>query len=386
MPNDRTRIFICTSHISCVYMALFARDTWAAGMKDILLVDTGIRRSEVVRSISEAASLHRWRTFHSFSEEVGIEHRFEPSLRKRLTRRWKGAPVIRTIYSWLLKRYMSARDRRYAAELMIVLGADATAGSVEVFAHTETYLRHPLQQLFPSSACTFMEHGQGDYIHIIEGGKPIGQLRALFAVPFKCFLERYGQGSDWVLPLRLPDDFPAIAADLLAKHELGNTAPMVEVTMHVVYVLLEALDMYNVPPEFWGAYIEHIIGSLDDPKKYHFILKPHPRQSALSMEHTRSSCDKSGITYSILEGGLGHSLATEIEFARWAGRTEHVFCLVSSGCFYLSQLYRDLRITYHYSTEFMERWIGDAPPQYKRLFAKMKPLISEVLAERCVPY
>jgi hypothetical protein len=151
-------------------------------------------------------------------------------------------------------------------------------------------------------------------------------------------------------------------------------------------VLLEAVDMYVVPPAFWGAYIDHVLSALPDPQGHHFLLKPHPAASPASLEATVRRCAELGLSFTLMTDPKEMGIAAEVLFAAYADRTDHVFCLFSSACFYLSRLYRSPHITYHYSTSWMERWTGQAPPMYKRHFAALKPLIEQVFAERCVPY
>ena len=144
--------------------------------------------------------------------------------------------------------------------------------------------------------------------------------------------------------------------------------------------------MYQVPGAFWGAYIDGILNAISDSSGIHFLLKPHPSASAVSLAATLARCRERGISFTLMDDPLHKGVAAEVLFAEHAARTEHVFCLFSSACFYLSMLYPAMGITFHYSTERMERWTANAPPMYKRHFEALKPLIRGVFAERCVPY
>ena len=382
------RVFICTSHISSLYMSLHARATWKAGMRDVLLIDTGLRRTSVINAILGTTKLHQWSIVHNFSARLADDRSFKPGWRKRLTREWKNSKLVRPVYGWLLQSYLQRRDARFRPVLHDVLHPVTDNGApIEVFAHTETYLQRPLLQLHPYATIAFFEHGQGDYIHILSGNKPRGPLHALFAAPYRRFLEERGVASEWVRPLLIGDDFPSIANDLLRSLPAAGVSTAEPATGRIlVFILLEAVDMYQVPSSFWGAYIDHVLAAIEEPRRYHFLLKPHPSQSPISLQMTLARCSERGISFTVLDAPEHQGIAAEILFARWSDRTEHVFCLVSTACFYLSQLYRDPRIKYHYSTTFFERWTGDAPPQFKRLFSEMKPLITKVLAERCQPY
>lgn len=143
--------------------------------------------------------------------------------------------------------------------------------------------------------------------------------------------------------------------------------------------------MYQVPDHFWGAYMDRIIEDVGDARDHLFVLKPHPRQSGFSIERTLQRLNERSVRHHLLtDAHVG--IAAEVSFAPWAPHVSHVYALVSTACFYLSVLYPNDGITYHYSTSFLEEHINAAPPMYKRLFDRMKPLIEQVFAERCVPY
>ena len=384
--SQRIRVFITTSHISCVYMTLHARSTRSAGVRDVLLVDAGQRTGVLIHLIQEVASMHDWSLVHDFSDHVTTDHRFEPGVFKRLTRRWKEAPLARNIYGALLKRHLHKRDAAYRVRLRDLLrDVIKPTEEVVIYAHTQSPISEPLRLEFPQARLSFFEHGLGDYHYIVDQGQLRGPFRALFAEGFKRFLELRGIPSDQVLPLTLPVDYPQLASELMRKHG-APTDKSRPAEKPFVFVLLEAVDMYEVPEQFWGAYIDHLIGALDHPERYHYLLKPHPTQSAVSFRATEARFRGLGLSYTLLDDPADRGIAAEVLFARWSASTEHVFCLFSSACFYLSQLYRDPHITYHYSTTFMEKWTGNAPPMFKRHFDALKPLIEEVFAERCQPY
>lgn len=239
-------------------------------------------------------------------------------------------------------------------------------------------------RLFPSAVLAFMEHGLGDYHYVIEHGRPKAPLHALFAARFMKYLDERGVPSQDIRSIDLPKDMSGILLQCL--EELRVPVAPTPSGKPIVWILLEAVDMYEVPHEFWGAYIDHVLSNLPDPLDHHFILKPHPIASTPSLEVTIQHCTERGLSFTMMDDPRFKGIAAEVLFAAHAASVRHVFCLFSSACFYLSQLYKDPRITYHYSTDFMDKWTGNAPPMYKRHFAALKPLIEEVFAERCVPY
>ncbi|MBV6406268.1 MAG: hypothetical protein IT228_03000 [Flavobacteriales bacterium] len=378
------RIFVCTSHLSAVFMTHYATRTRHSACRDVLIIDIGVRRASVVRAIREVATLHPWSILLNLSDEATEDHAFQPSLSRRLIRQWKEAPLVRDVYGALLKWHQRRYDQRMAALLKTRLGLSGEETTTAIHIHTECQIARALLMILPGSEVHYFEHGQGDYIYQGRAGLPQGTFHALFAAPFRRYLEAQGRSSAHVQDLGLGTDLHAFSQRLLELHGVRTPETMAD-ARPVVFVLLEALDMYNVPEGFWGAYMDRVIDDLERPRDHLFVLKPHPNQSPPSLAHTLSRLRERGIDHLLL-AGEDAGISAEVGFAAWAPRVRHVYCIVSSACFYLSALYPDDRITYHYSLDLLGAHIGQAPPMYTRLFRRMQPLITEVFAEHCVPY
>ncbi len=385
--KKRLRIFVTTSHISTVYMTLYAGATKTGEDADVLLLDSGTRRQILIDLVGETSQVHSWALYHCFSTAVTEAHDFRPPLRKRLTRQWKGLPVIRNAYNALHTRYLKKLDTKYKSLLRELLEPFKDYANIELFVMTQTYLNGPLKQLYPDAQVHFLEHGIGDYFYVLEKNEPGKKFDAVFADPFRRYLANKQQPVDWISPLAGRDGFNSLSRQLLKKHTgLLRLDTISKLTKPCIFILLEAVDMYEVPESFWTAYIDHILAQVDVPSDFHYLLKTHPIQSQVSIEKTEAHFRKLGFSYTLLADDRMSSASAEVLFEIWADQTRHVFCLFSSGCFYLSQLYRDRDIQFWYSTEFMSRFIGNAPPQYKIHFEGLRPLIEQVFAERCKPY
>lgn len=383
----RTRVFVTTSHISCVFMCLHARHTARPGDRDILLVDIGERHGGMLRIIAEAAALHAWTLYKSFSGEPPEGISYKPSLWKRTVRRLKELPMARGFYRRALAAFEQRRDERYGRLMDELLRPFLGEGEeLVVHGHTQTYLNKLIAARHPRAASVFFEHGIGDYIFIQEGGRLRGPMIALFARPFSAYLRRHGMSDSGILPLPMPVPFPEVAGELLTRHSDAQGLPALPPGKPFVLILLESVELYEVPRRFWAAYIDHVLGALADPQRYHFLLKPHPRASKEALHCTEEHCRALGLSFSLLDEPWQKNMAMEVLFHHWADRTEHVFCLFSSACFYLSQLYPDPHIRYHSSIDFMDAFIGKAPPLFKQQFQAVKPLVKEVFSERCLPY
>lgn len=370
-------------------MTILARKTKKTDDVDILIIDTGIRRRELITLIKETASLHKWDHFEDLSESVDEQHDFKPDLRKRITRKVKSLPIIKPFYDKSLDKYLGKRDGNYRAILSSVFSkwTKNVNCSCELFLMTQTYLNRPLVQLFPNAAIHYMEHGIGDYYYFLEKEIPKGDFFAVFSKPYSQYLLKTGRTDLKAIPIPGINEFPVIAAGLFNIHTKTLELDKLHIPEKpVIYILLEAVDMYEVREEFWTAYIDHILTKVNTPEKYHFILKLHPMHSKHSLVRTEDYFRKLSLEFSVLGNEKLSSASAEVLFSKWAKNTEHVFCLFSSGCFYLSQLYDGLNIKFWYSTEFFSHYIENAPPQYKNLFVEIKPLLDEVLAEKCTAY
>lgn len=384
MNSVKIRVFVTTSHLSTIYMTLLARKTAPEGYKDVLLIDTGTRRDVLIRLIEETASFHNWHVLHNFSGSVGADFDYKTGTRKKLTRKFKNFFLISWFYKLMLRRYMKRREQEYIEKLKKVKGLDGSFPVTELYLMTETYLNHPLMKLFPDASVSYMEHGMGDYYHILTAKTRPGKLYCVFSEPYRHYLESKGLACGWVYDLPGKDGFRDLAEKLLAVHaNTLHTERLPKTDKPVVFILLETPHVYNVPQSYWTAYIDHIFTRIDDPKKYHFILKPHPMHSREHQKITLGYLDKKGIEYSLLGSDELASASAEVLFSMWAGQTKHVFSIFSSACYYLSELYDGNGISFWHSAGFLEKNIGNAPRQYYTLFKELQPLVNEVFTLKC---
>lgn len=384
---DRLRIFVTTSHISTVYITLHAASTRMPGDTDILFVDDGYRQAQLLALINAASKVHDWALFHSFSQPLNQSHDFRPSLRNRITRRWKSTPGIRLVYSQLLKRFLHKKNARYRQRINQLIAPYFRTDHVQLFMMTQTYINTPLIEIFPKAELHFMEHGIGDYYYIQHQQATTNHFHVIFSTSFARFLVNKGLHSVAVSEISGLSEFSSLARKLLIEYEQRAVAvfPILP-DRPFVFILLEAVDMYNVTSEFWSAYMNHIVKQLPDADTYHYLLKPHPIQSQESLEHTLAWFNQNKFSHTLLGGEALSCISAEVAFQRWSHQTKHVFCLFSSACFYLSQLYSEQGITFWYSTSFMSKHISKAPPQYKTHYNGLVPLIEEVFSERCTAY
>jgi hypothetical protein len=385
MNSQHIRIFLTTSQISAVYAMMLSEATRSPGDVDVLFADGSRRKKSLIGLISKTAALYKWDLFHDFSIAMEEDFDFNPSTTKSITRKIKTWPLISSIYNLLLERHYARIDKAYRDKLKKVLEPYLNEHTtISLFMLTQTYLNRPLRQLFPNAEINYLEHGMGDYYYMLDPKTPKGNFYCLFAESFKKYLAKKKNASTWVKQLPGLASFSEISNRVIAEEKINVPAQSNE--KPYVYILMEAVDMYNVDESFWVAYMDHILQKVPSPNEYHFLLKPHPVQSQFSITATEEHFKKLGLQYTMLSPNKYGSASAEILFESYSDKTRHVFCLFSSACFYLSQLYKHKKIEFWYSTEFMSRHTGNAPSQFKHHFDGLCPIIEDVFSENCKPY
>lgn len=381
------RIFVTTSHISTVYITLHASATKSEGYYDVLFIDDGKRKEQIIHLIDEISQLHNWDLYYNFSSILPSNYDFKPSWKRNFIRRWKSTPGISFVYGIMLQRFIRKKNNRFKTRLISLLQSFFPVDKVELYLMTQTYLNLPLREYFPQAEINFMEHGIGDYFYIQKEDSTNIKFVALFSNAFSEYLSKRLKRN--ILPTKIHglNNFNSLAKKIITIHNQTEKYSFpIDPSKPIVLIILEAVDMYNVNTNFWTDYLVHIVERLDNASKYHYLVKPHPIQSEVSLKKTTDWFNEKKLNYNILDGDFLSCISIEIIFQHWLHQTEHVFCLFSSSCFYLSQLYKDSKIKFWYSTTFMSKYIENAPPQYQQHFNGLIPLIEEVFSENCTAY
>ena len=388
MNSPRLRIFNTSSHVCTVYLTMLARETRQAGDIDILFLDAGARRKGSVEVILQTAKLHEWAKVHDFSISFDESKGYKPSTRKVITRRIKAWPVIRSIYNFLLASHMKSQDKKYRPLLSEILDPFIKdKKSIEIFQLTQTALNRQLMQLFPDASINYIEHGVIDYLFVLKPETPKGNFYGVFAEQYKRYLQKRNLPTDWVRQIPGTSDFPIIADEnILRLSEKIHFEQLDIPDKPCVFVVLEAVDIYYVKPTFWGEYMDRIFAQLPYPEKFHYLLKPHPMQSEESLTATIKHFDSLGYQYTLLNQSSMSMVCAEVLFTLWKKKIEHVFCLFSAACFYLSLLYANEKIKFWYSTDFMRKHADKAPPDIHKAFLGACELIEEVFVDNCTAY
>ncbi len=385
--NKNVRIFLATSQISTIYAMMISEATRTPGTVDVLFLDGSKRRKSLSAVILKTAGIYNWDLIHDFSILMDEDYDFNPTTTKSLTRKIKAWPLIRLVYNRLLEKHLAGIDRNYREQLKKVLEPYLKENvKISLFLQSRTYLNRPLLQLFPNAEVNYLEHGMGDYYYMADPTTVKGNFYCLFATNYKRLLEKKGIDQGWVKQLPNVSSFTEMAQELIVQLENTLTDYTIPTEKPCVLLLLEALDMYEVKHSFWTEYPDHVFAQLKNPEAYHYLLKPHPMQSEISITATKNHFDSLGYSYTLIDHPGLITASVEVIYQLWADKTEHVFCLISSSAYYLSKLYEGKNTRFWYSTEFMSRHIANAPPEYAKMFGELRVLIEEVMGEKCTAY
>lgn len=371
------RIFLSTSHLSTLFMALHAKKTRTQECKDILIVENAQIKKSLLKLIHETTSIHKWDEIHDFVSITSDNENTKPTLRKTLTRKLKTKPIAKQIYNSLYDVILKNKTKSFKEKLQTIFKNIPRSESVELNLLTQTFMNPILLEMFPKASVRYFEHGLGDYLHS-ENLK--GKFICLFSEQYKKYLSEKKLKNDFIFPSASFEDFKNIGANLIQQNSI--LVPFKEKPACIL-IIMESVDMYNVKNNFWEEYLAKCVGHISNPTDHTFIIKPHPAQSHESIQITKSFFEKKNLKFKLLDSPELSGMSIEYLFPLWKENTKHVFALFSSSLFYLSVLYPEPHIIYHYSYEFMKKNIGNAPEQFKQHFLGLEELIEKVFSANC---
>src|SRR5205814_350477 len=107
----------------------------------------------------------------------------------------------------------------------------------------------------------------------------------VFADQFKKLLTEKGKDHSYVKQLTDHESFPTIAQEVInADENSSELEKHFKVEGKMVLILLEAMQLYQVPDQYYLDYIDLCMKQLKDPQQYTFVLKPHPAQTKRSID------------------------------------------------------------------------------------------------------
>ncbi len=378
------RIFVSPSHLCTLYMIAYARKTNNGNFKDVLILDTPPKKAALIKVITDTVKIYPWAEIINLSTVMPDEIDFTPNARKSLTRKLKTKPIIKPIYDFLLKLHLKKQKNSEAKIIQNQLIGKGGVSEINIL--TQTGVNDVLFKLYTKASVNYFEHGQGDYF-FIQNIKPYTyNFYCVFADKFKQYLQNREQENNYVKSLLSANDFPAIAKEVI-NTDVKQTVikSQLQVEGKLVLILMENVQIYNVPDAFWTDYLDLCIARVDSPNEYTFILKPHPTQSIKSIEISKNyilnTCKLKAI---VIENNHAVNYSVEVLYSLWQDNTHYVFSVFSSALYYISKLYGNRATKYYYAYDFFKKYIGDAPPQFIDIYTGIEDVVKNVLTENCI--
>ncbi|MGZ3864948.1 MAG: polysialyltransferase family glycosyltransferase [Bacteroidia bacterium] len=378
------RIFVCPSHLSALYMILYARKTKKPGHKDVLILDWPAKRASLIKVITDTKKIHPWDEIIDLSTTLSDDTDLKPSAKKVLVRKLKENALIKPFYNVLLKKH---RAKQAKIEEQKIRNALAGKGAVtEVNILTQTGIIDSLFKLFPKAAVNYFEHGTGDYFLIQKVRTPRFNFYCIFSERFKEYLGKKNLPNNYVKGIIEEGDFLNIANETIAEDEQKNEIiSKLKFKGKKVLILMESVEIYNVPDNFWTDYLDLCISNVPDPQNYTFILKPHPAQSFKAMEISKNHLlNHHKVKTVMIENSHSVNYSAEVLYSLWYDSTDYVFTVFSSGLYYISKIYNNKNTKYFHAFDFFRSYTKNSPAQFMYIYNGLEDLVKNVLSENCI--
>lgn len=378
------RIFVSPTHLCALYMIAYARKTNQGNYKDILVLDTPAKRKSLVKVITDTIKVYPWTAIIDLGSLLPDETDYTPNVRKSITRKLKDKPLIKPIYTFLLKLYLKKEQSREIKNIQHKLLEVVDVCELNLL--TQTGANEALFKLYPKAAINYFEHGQGDYF-FIQKLKPVNfNFYCMFADKFKQYLQNNKQDYSYVKNVLDTKYFPALAKEVIDTDEEKETIKSyLQVKGKLVLILLESVEIYNVPDAFWTDYLDLCIAQISSPTEYTFILKPHHLQSLRAIEISKNyMLHTLKLNALVIESNHSLNYSVEILYVLWQDKTHYVFSVFSSALYYIAKLYANEKTTYYYAYDFFRKYMDNAPKQFSTYFNELEGLIREVFSENCI--
>ncbi|MGZ3863496.1 MAG: polysialyltransferase family glycosyltransferase [Bacteroidia bacterium] len=377
------RLFVCPSHLCALYMILYARKTKKPGYKDVLILDWPAKRASLIKVITDTKKIHPWDEIIDLSTTLSDDTDLKPSAKKVLVRKLKENILLKPFYNALLKRH---RNKQAKIEEQKILKALSGKGDVsEVNILTQTGITDSLFKLFPSAEVNYFEHGMGDYFFIQKIKLPKFSFYCIFNEQFKSYLKKKNLPDNYVKGFIGEGDFQQIANETIAADpQKEEIISKLKFEGKKVLIMMESVEIYNVPDNFWTDYLDLCISNIPEPKNYTFILKPHPAQSFNAIEISKNHLlNHHKVKTVVIENSHSINYSVEVLYSLWNETTDYVFTAFSSSIYYISKIYNNTNTRYFYSFDFLKGYIKNAPPQFVYIFNGVEDLVKHVLSENC---
>jgi hypothetical protein len=359
--NHSLSIVVVSNPLSAVMANTILFDQTKAEY-NVLIIDFGAKKSSFLEEIHTCIKKKPWTIIVDLSHEINDNNNSKPGLRKRLTRKYKSLPIVKSIYTLLQKNYLNKIESEIEFKLRKELNAYFELEQVNLFLLTQTYANNVLLNLFPSAKLNYYEHGIGDYV---LSAKLLNSNNSKFYGIFADEFKKFNPNS------------PLTYVNVEFNQENQDKNKTTTSNRNHTLIILQNLEIYNLGIDFWQTYLTDIVRN--EKNSEHFYIKPHPLQSNEIIKFIAQFFSEKGISYSMLVSAK----SIELEFDKLATCLNAVYSPFSSSVFYLSKIYSKEEITFYESINRIKEAIGKAPAQYKNHFLENFNLVKKVFGSNC---
>ncbi|MBK6833037.1 MAG: hypothetical protein IPG89_01670 [Bacteroidetes bacterium] len=379
------RIFLVSSHFSAILQSIYAASTKKEGDVDVLMIDYPPKKTALTQLILDTKFIHNWDVILNYAPELRDETNMRPSLKKRLTRKAKQLPLLKDIYNKMLSRHMFAFFKDFENRIRQDL-SKVNSETVQLNMLTKTGLNGVLHKIYPKAEINYFEHGIGDYLYYEQNEIQSGNLFCLFPDEFQAYLKSINNPNEKKINGFIYGDLFYNAVQNLETNKVISNEKEFEKLGNekLVFILIESMEIYEVPSNFWQDCIQLYLSRIDVPDDYTYVLKPHPLQSFEAINTIESYFKQRGLKYILLGNSKFINVGAELIFYFFSKQTKYVFSLFSSSLYYFTKLYPSSEIKYYHGYKLFEKYTKNSPKQFVDIYNACEPIITNVLAKDCL--
>jgi hypothetical protein len=365
-------------------MILYARKTVKTGYKDVLILDAIPKKKSLIKVLINTKKIYNWSAIIDLSLPVSDDGEVAPSLRKKITRKVKTNFLVKPFYDLLLSGYVAKKEKHEEKILSEKLKAIGEVDEINFL--TQTGINNALLKMYPKASVNYFEHGLGDYLFVQEKNPKTFNFYCIFANTFSTFLKNKNAENKYVCNFIEEGSFAAIAKEVIdTDEEKEKVVSAINIEGKKVIVLLDSMEIYQVPDSYWTDYLDLCISKVENPKEYTFILKPHHNQSARSIQMSKNHIlNHHKLKMVMIENNLPLNYSIEVLNVKWNDTTDYIFSTFSSGLFYISKIYKNPKVKYYYAYNFFRSYIKNSPQQFVDTYNGFSDLIPQVFSENCI--
>lgn len=382
---SKLRVFVSSSGLSTLYMAIYGRNSYQSGQTDILFIDALALKPSQRELIYQAAQYHFFQGIFDLSRSLDENSSQVPGRVKQLTRKLKTHSLVKPVYDWLYAYKLRQEDHQHMHELVAVAGdfLNNTYASVELLLQPVLHVNAALLSKFPQAQVRYFEHGLGDYLDWKPDLTSKARFHCVFAEELNTYFVHKGEETPHAIPLLGEKGF----SDL--DSPFSQIFPQIQSVSlpagkPLILFATQALAQFQVDVAYWDHFFSLCLSYIENPEACLFLLKPHPRQEPHVLIQMKHYFERKGLEVIIWDDPEVKSLNLEILFDTLKDQVTHVFTPFSSALFYLSKLYPDQKIGFYYSLDSLSSFTQNTPDLYKKRWQRLRSYLKQVFGKHTI--